>query len=76
MYLDYVLDGYTFTLELELNSYTTTGYIHVKSNINPEAYSETFTWMFADETLNDRMEEIRHEIAEEFEWFAINYYQK
>lgn len=53
--------------------YDTTNYATV--TLENGNYREDFVWYYLLESLTEKLEEVRHEIAEDYECFAINYYQ-
>ena len=75
--LDIVMDGYTFTVEIDMTAISgAIGKLTIYPKGRPDVYCESFTWCYMEETLEERLDEIRHDIADDYTWFAINYYQK
>ena len=65
------IDGMKF--DMEITMYDTTNYATV--TLENGNYREDFIWYYLLESLTEKLEEVRHEIAEDYEYFAINYYQ-
>ena len=65
------IDGMEF--EMEIVMYDTTDYSII--TLENGSYREEFVWYYMIESLTEKLEEAKHEIAEDYEYFAINYYQ-
>ena len=65
------IDGMEF--EMEITMYDSTNYAIV--TLENGNYREDFVWYYLFESLTEKLEEAKHEIAEDYEHFAINYYQ-
>ena len=66
------IDGMEF--EMEITMYDSTNYAIV--TLENGSYREDFVWYYLFESLTEKLEEAKHEIAEDYELFAINYYQR
>lgn len=66
------IDGMEF--EMEITMYDSTNYAIV--TLENGSYREDFVWYYLFESLTEKLEEAKHKIAEDYELFAINYYQR
>lgn len=66
------IDGMEF--EMEITMYDSTNYAIV--TLENGSYREDFVWYYLFESLTEKLEEAKHEIAEDYECFATNYYQR
>lgn len=68
-YKKITVKGIEFEMEIEM--YDSRDYGLIK--LSRGEYCEHYTWLYFEETLNERLKEIEDEVLEDYEYFSHNY---
>lgn len=68
-YKKITIKGIEFEMEIEM--YDSRDYGLIK--LSRGEYCEHYTWLYFEETLNERLKEIADEVLEDYEYFSHNY---
>lgn len=69
IYKKITLDGIEFEMEIEMYSSRNYGLLKLSRG----EYCEHYTWLYFEEALNERLEEIKERVLYDYEYYSRNY---